>query len=45
MSMVAKHDMAPYPKLMDWFRRVEARPAFIKMRQVALPNGFIGIPR
>lgn len=45
MSMVAKHDMSPYPKLMDWFRRVEARPAFKKMRQVALPNGFIGIPQ
>jgi glutathione S-transferase len=45
MSMVAKHDMTPYPKLMDWFQRVEARPAFKKMRQVALPNGFIGIPQ
>ena len=45
MSMVAKHDMTPNPKLMDWFARVESRPAFKKMRQVALPNGFIGVPK
>ena len=44
ISMVARHDMTPYPKVMDWFARVEARPAFKAMRKVALPNGFIGIP-
>lgn len=44
ISMVAKHDMTPYPKVMDWFQRVEARPAFKEMRRVALPNGFIGVP-
>ena len=44
ISMVAKHDMSPYPKVMDWHARMEARPAFKKMREVALPNGFIGVP-
>ncbi len=44
-SMVARHDMTPYPHVMDWFKRVEARPAFKKMRAVALPNGFIGVPQ
>lgn len=44
ITMVAKHDMTPYPKVMDWMQRMEARPAFKKMREVALPNGFIGIP-
>ncbi|MCK9504081.1 MAG: glutathione S-transferase family protein [Porticoccaceae bacterium] len=44
MSMVAKHDMTSYPKLMGWKDRVEARPAFVKMREIALPNGFIGVP-
>lgn len=45
ISMVAKHDMKPYPRVMDWFKRVEARPAFKKMRAVSLPNGFIGVPQ
>lgn len=45
MSMVAKHDMSAYPKVMDWFSRVEARPAFKRMREIALPNGFIGVPK
>lgn len=45
MSMVARHDMAPYPKVMDWKSRVESRPAFKRMREVALPNGFIGVPQ
>jgi glutathione S-transferase len=45
ISMVARHDMTAYPKVMDWFARVEARPAFKTMREVALPNGFIGIPQ
>lgn len=44
ISMVARHDMSPYPKVMDWFARVEARPAFKRMREVSLPNGFIGVP-
>ncbi|MCK9504089.1 MAG: glutathione S-transferase family protein [Porticoccaceae bacterium] len=44
VSMVAKHDMTPYPKVMDWMKRVEGRPAFLKMREVSLPNGFIGVP-
>lgn len=44
ISMVAKHDMTPYPKVMDWKARMEARPAFKKMREISLPNGFIGIP-
>jgi glutathione S-transferase len=45
ISMVARHDMTLFPKTMDWFKRVEARPAFKRMREVALPNGFIGIPQ
>lgn len=45
ISMVAKHDMTPYPKVMEWFGRVEARPAFKKMREISLPNGFIGVPQ
>lgn len=44
ISMVARRDMGPYPKVMDWFARVEARPAFKRMRAAALPNGFIGVP-
>ena len=44
ISMVARFDMGPYPRVMDWFRRVESRPAFKEMRRVALPNGFIGVP-
>lgn len=44
ISMVAKHDMKPYPKLMDWKQRVEARPAFKRMREISLPDGFIGVP-
>jgi glutathione S-transferase len=44
ISLVAKHDMTPYPHNMAWFRKVEERPAFKKMRQVSLPNGFIGVP-
>ena len=43
-SMVAKIDMSPYPQLMAWFAKVEQRPAFKTMREVSLPNGFIGIP-
>ena len=45
ISMVARHDMTPFPKTMDWFARVEARPAFKRMREISLPNGFIGIPQ
>lgn len=45
MSMVARHDMTPYPKIMDWKDTVEDRPAFKTMREVSLPNGFIGVPQ
>lgn len=45
MSMVVKHDMTPYPHVMAWFNTVESRPAFVRMREVSLPNGFIGVPQ
>jgi glutathione S-transferase len=44
-SMVAKHDMTPYPHVMAWFNTVHQRPAFIRMRQISLPDGFIGVPK
>lgn len=44
ISMVAQHDMTPYPATLDWLARVEDRPAFRRMRTRALPNGFIGVP-
>ena len=44
-NMVAKHDMTPYPHVMAWFSKVHQRPAFIRMRKIALPNGFIGVPK
>ncbi len=45
VSFVAKHDMTKYPKVMDWKARMEARPAFKKMREISLPDGFIGVPQ
>jgi glutathione S-transferase len=45
LNVVAKKDLSPYPKLVAWQQSIEARPAFKKMRQIALPNGLIGIPR
>lgn len=44
ISMVTRHDMTPYPSVMKWFATVEERPAFKRMREISLPNGFIGIP-
>ena len=44
-TLVAKHDMTPYPHIMAWFNTVHQRPAFIRMRKAALPNGFIGLPK
>jgi glutathione S-transferase len=44
-KIVARTDMAPYPYLDAWFAKVEERPAFKRMREVALPNGLIGVPK
>jgi glutathione S-transferase len=45
LELVVKKDLSAYPKLLEWQKNVEARPAFKKMRQVSLPNGHIGIPQ
>jgi glutathione S-transferase len=44
MSMIARMDMSPYPHVTAWFKTVEDRPAFKRMREASLPNGFIGVP-
>jgi glutathione S-transferase len=43
-KMIAHFDTTPAPNLLAWLATVERRPAFHAMRQVALPNGFIGVP-
>jgi glutathione S-transferase len=43
--VVTHTDMTPYPHLEAWYVKVQERPAFKKMRQVALPNGLIGVPK
>jgi glutathione S-transferase len=45
VNVVTHTDMTPYPYLTAWYSKVQERPAFKKMRQVALPNGLIGIPK
>lgn len=35
-------DAAPFPRVAAWKARVEARPAFQRMRARALPNGMVG---
>ena len=34
--------LAGFPKLTDWKKRIEARPALKKARSIALPDGLIG---
>jgi glutathione S-transferase len=43
-KVVTRTDMTPYPHLSAWFAKVEERPAFKRMREIALPNGLIGVP-
>jgi glutathione S-transferase len=43
-KIIARMDMSPYPHLLGWLDNVESRPAFVKMRQVSLPSGFLGVP-
>jgi glutathione S-transferase len=43
-KVIARMDMSQYPHLLAWLDKVEARPAFVKMRQVSLPAGFLGVP-
>jgi glutathione S-transferase len=43
-KMIAHFDTTPAPHLLAWLATVEARPAFRRMRQAALPNGFLGVP-
>lgn len=35
-------DVAQFPRVADWKTRIEARPAFRRMRAKALPNGMVG---
>ena len=44
ISMVALFDLEAFPYVRGWITRVEDRPAFQRMRRIALPNGFIGVP-
>lgn len=37
-------DRQLYPNVQDWKERIEARPAYQRMREVALPNGRVGDP-
>jgi glutathione S-transferase len=43
-AMVARMDLSDYPHVTAWFAATEQRPAFKRMREAALPNGFIGVP-
>ncbi|HEY2659700.1 MAG TPA: glutathione S-transferase family protein [Caulobacteraceae bacterium] len=44
VSMVARADLSAFPHVAAWFATVEDRPAFKRMREASLPNGFIGVP-
>jgi glutathione S-transferase len=44
VNVVTHTDMTPYPKLTAWYAKIQERAAFKKMRQVALPNGPVGVP-
>jgi glutathione S-transferase len=38
-------DAAQFPKVADWKKRIEARPAYQHMRAKALPKGPVGMLR
>lgn len=45
VNVVTLTDMTPYPKLSAWYAKIQERPAFQRMRAVALPTGLIGVPK
>jgi glutathione S-transferase len=42
--MLGGLDLSTYPHVSAWLSAMQARPAFLRMREVSLPNGFIGVP-
>jgi glutathione S-transferase len=42
--MVGGAALSDYPNIARWIPSVEQRPAFERMREISLPNGFIAVP-